>query len=224
MSCVSVIVPVRDGERFLAEALESALAQDHPPLEVLVVEDRSADGSRQVAGAFGPPVRVLDGPGRGPAGARNTGLAAARGDLIGFLDADDRWVPHKLALQVRWLEEHPEAACVLAGQSLQVEEGATPPEWVRRLGGRPLPPFAIGGLYRRKSLRDLRGFDPSYAVGEETDWLLRARAAGLRIDVLDRPLVVRRVHGDNLTYAQGRLDDALLRSVADRLRERRGGG
>ncbi|MGQ9503351.1 MAG: glycosyltransferase family 2 protein [Thermogutta sp.] len=96
---ISVVIPVFNGERFLAEAIRSALAQTLPPYEILVVDDGSTDESAELAESFGPPVRVLREENRGEAAARNCGIEAARGDWIAFLDCDDVWKPEKLALQ-----------------------------------------------------------------------------------------------------------------------------
>src|SRR5437763_396949 len=95
---VSVVVPVRNGERFLGQALESALGQTLRPTEVIVVDDGSTDATVQVAAAF--PVLVVASDGRGVSAARNTGVAASRGELIAFLDHDDVWERAKLERDV----------------------------------------------------------------------------------------------------------------------------
>lgn len=100
---VSVIIPVYNGERFLAEAIRSALDQTLSPAEIIVIDDGSTDASAEVARGFGPPVRVLAQANLGPAAARNLGVAHAAGDLLAFLDADDLWMPEKLAYQVQFL-------------------------------------------------------------------------------------------------------------------------
>src|SRR5690242_4967891 len=95
---VTCIVPVFNGERYLGEALDSIFAQGHQPLEVLVVDDGSTDGSAAVAKSYGDRVRYFFQPNAGPAAARNLGLEAARGEFIAFLDADDLWHRDKLAI------------------------------------------------------------------------------------------------------------------------------
>src|SRR5262245_59961185 len=106
---ISVVVPVLDGEPYLAEALDSILAQDHRPLEVIVVDDGSKDLSAEVAESYGDPVRVLRQAKQGPADARNRGIEAAGGDYLSFLDADDRYRPGKLSTQLTALEADPDA-------------------------------------------------------------------------------------------------------------------
>lgn len=97
---ISCIVPVFNGERYLWEALESIFAQTYRPIEVLVVDDGSTDGTGAVAASYGSRLRYLWQPNAGPAAARNRGLEAARGEFVAFLDADDLWHPEKLARQM----------------------------------------------------------------------------------------------------------------------------
>src|SRR5271168_2771000 len=102
---VSVVVPVFAGERFVGDALDSVAVQTYPHVETIVVDDGSPDRSVEVASSRSG-VRVLRERHRGVAAARNAGLAAARGELVAFLDQDDLWRPSKLALQVALLSEH----------------------------------------------------------------------------------------------------------------------
>ncbi len=103
---VSIIIPCYNAERWLAETLESALAQTWPDKEIIVINDGSTDGSLAVAQQFATRgVRVIDQPNRGASAARNHGLRVARGEFMQFLDADDLLAPDKIALQMRALEQ-----------------------------------------------------------------------------------------------------------------------
>jgi glycosyltransferase involved in cell wall biosynthesis len=96
---VSVVIPCYNGERFIADTLRSALAQTHAPVEILVIDDGSKDDSARLAESFGAPVRVIRQPNQGESVARNRGITEATGDWIAFLDADDAWMPEKIARQ-----------------------------------------------------------------------------------------------------------------------------
>jgi glycosyltransferase involved in cell wall biosynthesis len=110
---VSCIVPVFNGERFVAEALESILAQTYRPIDVIVADDGSTDGTAAILSGYGGRIRVVTQPTAGPAATRNLGLEAARGEFVAFLDADDVWHPEKLAKQVRRFAARPGLqACV----------------------------------------------------------------------------------------------------------------
>jgi len=217
---VSVIVPVHDGERFLAPALRSVFEQTYRPIEVIVVDDGSTDGSAEVASSF--PVRYLHQENRGPGAARNAGIQASRGELVAFVDADDVMLPHKLETQAGFLLDHPEVDCVMARQRIVIEDGVDPPEWVRSqraTGDDGVQP--LSAVIRRGALDQVGGFDPRLRVSEDLDLLFRLRQEGLVIETLPQIVMVRRVHGANLTYRTTDLRSALLRSVADRVAARR---
>jgi glycosyltransferase involved in cell wall biosynthesis len=100
-SNVSVVIPCYNAARFLGETLRSVLGQTRLPLEVIVVDDGSTDGSDAVAESFGPPVRVVRQDHRYDSAARNRGIEEAKGEWIAFLDADDLWLPRKLEKQLK---------------------------------------------------------------------------------------------------------------------------
>lgn len=123
---VSVVIPTWNRAQTLVAAVESALNQTHPPLEVLVCDDGSSDDSEARIRALGDPrVRWLSGPRGGrPAIPRNRGIAAARGDWLAFLDSDDTWNADKLAQQLAALTNSGNlAACTNAWR---VTPGAPP--------------------------------------------------------------------------------------------------
>ena len=215
---VSAVIPVRNGEAFLTEALESTQTQTWKELEVIVVDDGSTDQSAAIADAF-PGVRLLRQPASGQAVARNRGVAASRGALLAFLDADDVWPPRKLEIQAGYLRDRPDVGAVLGRQKLMVEPGVALPPWVEREGGlaradqgtQPL------SLVTRREVWDLVGpFALGLGFSEDTDWLMRARDLGVRIDLLEEVVLHRRIHGANITYD----DEAMLSGLAQVLKRR----
>ncbi|HBK09484.1 MAG TPA: hypothetical protein DDZ81_27085 [Acetobacteraceae bacterium] len=102
---VSVIIPAYNAAAYVTRAVESALAQTHPPLEILVVDDGSKDDTREVVRRMLPPVRLIEKENGGPATARNLGAGQARGDWLALLDADDWWFPEKLKIQLQQAAE-----------------------------------------------------------------------------------------------------------------------
>src|SRR3984957_6990921 len=101
---VSVIIPTHDSARFIAEAVRGALAQTYGRLEVIVIDDGSSDETGGILRGFADRIRYRRQENRGPAGDRNAGIKVAGGKYIGFLDADDLWMPDKVELQVRFME------------------------------------------------------------------------------------------------------------------------
>jgi glycosyltransferase involved in cell wall biosynthesis len=179
---VSVIIPTCNRSALLKEAIESVLAvvRDGFELEVLIVDDGSTDNTLEVAGAY--PVLLLQSPTIGASGARNAGMAAARGDYIAFLDDDDVWLPNNIAPQLRAFAEHPEYGAVFA--RVQRTDANREPY------GEPIPsgPRTSGWIFedllrywtqlgsvvvRSSVAREVGGFDTSLIAEEDWDWLMR---------------------------------------------------
>jgi glycosyltransferase involved in cell wall biosynthesis len=228
---VSVVIPVHDGERLLADAIASALGQGHAPLEVIVVDDASTDGSAGLARSFGPPVRVITSPARGVSAARNEGVKEARGELIAFLDADDLMKPDRLERQVAALAAEPGADFVLGREEVATLGGEELPEFLTDTlapvaeGREPYPSMTM--LVRREAFERVGGFDPGLRLSEDADFVLRAFEAGLKPALVDAPVIVRRFHGANASYDTAgarRAKFEVLRRRAARHRDARGHG
>ena len=213
---VSVVMPVYNAERFLREALDSVLAQDYEPFEVIVVDDGSTDGSAAILESY-PGLRVIRQENRGPSAARNAGIAEARGEIVAVADADDVLLPHRLSLQVGHLVEHPEVTATL-GRQVWI---TPPPDAVRDrvwgdLGGVPLATLVIW----KRALVEVGGYDPAIRGPEDFDLLIRLRERGHRLAVLPEIVVRLRYHGQNLVAGRGRnpLPAALIKAKLDRER------
>jgi glycosyltransferase involved in cell wall biosynthesis len=109
---VSVVIPVYNGARFLREAIDSVLGQTYSPVQVIVVDDGSVDGSPEVIRSYGSRLESIRQPNSGVAQARNRGIAASRGEFIAFLDQDDWWRPEKIRRQVESFVQHPDVGLV----------------------------------------------------------------------------------------------------------------
>ena len=232
-SLVSVITPFFNAAPHLAEAIDSVLAQAHRPLELLLVDDGSTDGSlavaRRLAGTS-EDVRLLRlARNLGPAAARNAALRQARGTYLTFLDADDLMLPDRLAFQIEYLRAHPDVDVVVGAAECVLEPGVDPPPWLQgpAAARRYRYPYSMTMLAPREVFDRVGPFDPSYRVGEDTEWMFRAVAAGMVIAKLDRVLIHRRIHGANLTYRAEEMRSAIERTVLgfvrDRIAERKHG-
>lgn len=105
---ISAVIPAYNAAASVARAIDSVLAQTRPPEQIIVVDDGSADNTADMVRAYGEKVILIRQENAGASAARNTAINAAKGDWIAFLDADDEWLPHKLALQVQHLHCHPD--------------------------------------------------------------------------------------------------------------------
>jgi glycosyltransferase involved in cell wall biosynthesis len=216
---ISVVIPCFNREARLGAAIESALGQELAPLEIVVVDDGSTDGSAVVAESFGEPVRVIRTPNRGPSAARNLGIEEARGDWIAFLDSDDVWSPEKLTRQAEALTAYPGVSLVFADTRTLISGQEDIASRFALGGVRDTAVETRGALLRfdrslftsllersriftsavlvRRDLPELRF--PEHFKGPE-DWALWMSLA-LRHDfaAVDRVLVDMNYDGDNLT-------------------------
>jgi len=128
---VSVIMAVRNGERFLAQAIESVLNSDYRPIEILIVDGQSEDKTEEIARSF-PLLRYICQPNTGISEAYNLGIKEAKGEFVAFNSHDDVWTRDKLRLQVDYLMRHPEIQYVTAQAKFFLEKGCDIPSGFRR--------------------------------------------------------------------------------------------
>jgi glycosyltransferase involved in cell wall biosynthesis len=224
-----VVIPVYNGERFVASALASVRGQTHLPAQVIVVDDGSTDRTAAIVQRLAdgwPELQLVSQPNRGPSVARNVGIARADGELLTFLDADDEMLPERIAIQARYLAEHPEMDVVMGRERVSLEEGVAPPEWLKVRIPKVADFYMMSMMIRRPAFDRVGPFDPDRRLGEDVDWLFRARGAGLGIATITDEVVHRRLHGTNLTIdltleEQRRilLDITRSRVAARRIRE-----
>lgn len=206
VTAVSVIMPVRDGERFLAEALRSVLSQSFGDFELLVVLDHSADGSEEIAQAHAREdsrIRVLDNSGEGLVDALNAGLAAARGELIARLDADDRMHAGRLERQRFVLLADPDislvgsAAIVIDADSRAIGRIRVPATDAAIRARLPRGNAFVHSsvMFRRAAFTAAGGYRDDFPLNEDYDLWLRLAATG-RLANIAEPLVDHRRHGE----------------------------
>jgi glycosyltransferase involved in cell wall biosynthesis len=194
----SVIIPVYNGEAFLARALASAFEQDYRPLEVLVIDDGSLDATARIVQNW-PEVRYFYQPNQGHGTAKNTGIEKSRGEFLAFLDADDRWAPNKLRLQIDFLETHPQVGYVVSYMKIILESGLEAPRGFRpELLHQAVPAFLPSALAARRTTMSAVGvFDPAYKIGNDSDWFFRAQDLGIPRMVLPDVLLYKSLHDTN---------------------------
>jgi len=223
---VSVIIPVFNGERFLREAVQSVLDQKYSPVEIIVIDDGSTDGTAAVAKSLSESVKYLHQTNQGPAAARNRGIEAAQGSLLAFADADDLWPAGKLALQLPYLIRDPKIDIVLGRiQQVRLSETLHHQNLAEEFAD---PAFSVnlGSAVIRKSVFKRIGlFDETMRYSEDVDWFMRAREAGAAIVTIDAVTLFYRHHEQNMTRGKSTSElnvlKALKRSL-DRRRERTG--
>lgn len=223
---VSAVITTYNYARYIAPAIESVLAQTLSPSQIIVVDDGSTDETEAIAAAYASVgVRYVRKENGGAGSARNRGIMESNGELIAFLDADDRWLPDKLALQVEHLQRYPEAGLV-SGSEWQVFESEREPMFLRR------KPTGVADMYKRLLVENVIGnpslvlarracferaglFDESLRLGQ--DWEMWIRITRLfPVGVVDAPLICFMRHTSSLTWGQMR-----ARYATNRLIQRR---
>ena len=225
---VSVIIPAFNAAHFLPNAVASVRRQSYAPLEIVIVDDGSADDCAGVAAELGDAVRYVRQEQSGPAAARNRGLELARGEFVGFLDADDEWPEQKLSIQMSRLLAEPELDAVLGRVRYVAIEGGEIPDFAFEGPDHEITNVHLGsGLYRRRVFDRIGNFDPSLRYSEDVDFFLRARESRLHMRILRPVTLIYRLHGANMTRERAAVDRhlaiALKRSIDRRRRMGKGG-
>jgi glycosyltransferase involved in cell wall biosynthesis len=214
-SDISVIIPYYNREQYIDEAVQSVLGQTLKPLEIILVNDCSGESSRRYLDRYAGVCEIVDlAENVGLAGARNAGIRAARGQFIAFLDDDDIWLPQKLELQRRYLDEHRECAIVHTAAWFFYQD--RPDEYYKRFDPGPMTlAQAITNEYwaiiptvliRSEVVRAVAAFDVCFRECEDRDFIIRCCAAGYQAEGISEPLVrVRRQGQDGLTARHWRI-------------------
>lgn len=227
---VSVVIPAYNAGRFVGQAVRSALDQTYGNREVIVVDDGSTDDTKLVLSQFAGQVRYLHQENRGASAARNTGVRAAEGAIICFLDADDLWALNKLELQVAFLQEHRDIGLV-SGQHEEFRDNGAPyvpfvaTQDPARSAARTFPhPAGFLQLVRsnfirgntvmaRKECFDKVGlFDVNLAAAEDWDMWIRI-AAHFSIACLPWVMSKKRLHGSNKSADLERMANSRIKIV-----------
>lgn len=217
---ISLIITTYNAARYLVEAVDSALAQTYPNLEVIVVDDGSTDDTRAVLSPYRDRVTYIHQPNQERSVARNNGLAAATGEYVSFLDSDDVVAPEKIADLAAVLEAMPDYGVAYSGMEFFWEGG-------RRQGvPRPTPSgdllpellwhnfiTASVPLFRREALAIAGGFDPRLVPVEDWELCLRVALAGFRFQFIDRRHTFCRVHESNTSANFLRMAEQSLAAI-----------
>lgn len=224
---VSVILPVKNGARFVGEALESVLSQDYRPMDVTVVDADSTDGTRSIVEDLADVgVRLVDQAGTGIAAAWNQGIDETTGPILAFISSDDRWLPGKLTRQVGVLTDEPEVGYTIGHFRYFLQPDCdVPATFNRALLGIDLMGRIMETLVARRGVFDAVGrFDPSLRTAEDVDWYARAKDLAVPMRVVDDVILEKRIHDANISTAGAQNMPHLMEALRRSIQRRRGGG
>lgn len=215
---VSIIMAAFNHAQYIDKAIGSALAQTWPDFELIVIDDGSTDATGQVVSRFGSPIRYIYQENRGQGGARNRGIASARGEFICFLDDDDLWEPEYLATVISVFQRHPEADALYTGFRIidgedrllpQIGKYVVPPHQMydTLVCGGWFPPLVV--TVRRACLDEVGPLDETPRGHDDWDLWLRIARGHVFLGIPEA-LARYRVHAGGLSSnAQHMMDDRM---------------
>lgn len=216
---ISVIIPAFNYARYLRDAIDSVLAQTYPALEVIVVDDGSTDDTPAVLAAYGDRIRVIRQQNQGVSAARNSGIAAARGEYVAFLDADDLWQPAKLEAQMARFDADPSLGLVHCGAESFDGKGQTIHFWREGKQGRVAidilrlePVIAAPGsniAVPKRVAEEIGGFDTRMTGSEDWDFYYRV-AERYAIGFTPEALVRYRIHANGAHHNIAEMEKGML--------------
>ena len=197
---VSVVIPAFNAAWCLHKAIDSALAQEFRNFELLVIDDGSTDNTGAVLARYGDAIQVVRQPNGGLSNARNSGIRESRGEFVAFLDADDWWLPRKLARQVILMRTQPTVGFVSTSARIEDMEGKLLNMWACTTCKGPFLPHLFGAngdvagsgsavMVRRALFDQVGGFDESLRSLEDVDMWMRLSAVA-NYACIDEPLTV----------------------------------
>lgn len=218
---ISVLIPAYNCGKFLKTAIDSVLAQTFSDLEIIVVDDGSTDNTPQILSWY-PQVRYIRCEHRGISVSRNTAIAAAKGEILAFLDADDVWLPEKLEKQVAYLDANPECMLVFTyAENFYHEPGLEKDMRQRELFDSSLERCIITCAFRRKVFEKYGVFRTDYPYGEDTQFMFRLSISGISLKhCIPEVLYRRRIHGGNISLShESSGPDRVMSIMADAIRQ-----
>lgn len=219
---VSVVIPAYNCERFIVEAVESIRRQKYEPLEIIVIDDGSTDGTRSSVKSLGEDIRYVYQANKGPAAACNRGIGMARGEVIAFLDADDYWPTNKLKVQMARMNRDNETEVVLG--RIRCTGVLTEADRKIRFEGpdNTMISICLGSGVFRKSVFDRVGlFDESLRHYEDHDWFLRAREKDISIIILKDITLHNRRNEYSMSRRKNKNDPSMIQILKKSLDRRR---
>jgi len=223
MTEISVIMPLYNGETYLAETLESYQRNAFPGVELIVVDDGSTDSSVEILKTKVPSVKLLTQTNGGPSKARNLALQKAEGTYIAFLDADDLWPPGTLEKLHGALSHNLEAG-IAQGKIETFASGPVAEQIRHRLKDEPFYGVNLGSsLFKREDLLRMGGLDETLRHGEDTDFWFRCWEEGLEKTLVPHITLRYRLHNHNMTTeaaSDAKMLLPLLKKHRDRMRGR----
>jgi glycosyltransferase involved in cell wall biosynthesis len=195
---LSIIIPVFNGEKYLADAIKSVIKQNYKHKEIIVIDDGSVDQTANIAQEF-QDVKYFFQSNQTVAVARNTGIRESLGEWVTFLDHDDQMTSDSIQSRIEYIQQYPQTNCLISQHISFMTPGIDRPDWIqqKRIN---TPQYGFGYLMARKShLEKIGGYDPEYNIVENMEMFFRMKDIGVQIDFFPRVVIHRRIHEKNVS-------------------------
>jgi glycosyltransferase involved in cell wall biosynthesis len=226
MPSVSIVIPAYNAEQYIVEAIQSLQNQTFSDFEIIVSDDASTDRTVPLVQSMNDPrIKIISAANGGVSAARNRGIAIAQGEFIAFLDADDLWEPHKLALQVEALRANPKAGLSYgwfyhwnydvhkaAETKLLMCPSADGPEAYRTILEENVVGNGSNIFVRRTVFDSIDGFDETLTHGEDWEFCFRV-ALEWEVALISQPLVCYRQHSTSICSSLEMLKASTIRTM-----------
>lgn len=195
---VSVILVVKNGERYIQQAIESIMNQNVQPHEILVIDGHSTDATPAIARSFSRVTWMVQ-PGQGISEAYNIGIQSATGEYVAFISHDDVWEPDKLQIQFQQFQNDPGLEYCITWFDYFIDSNSKPSLVFRKelLNSHHVGKFMETLMVKRNVFTRTGFFDTAMATAEDVDWFARAQDAKLQSYLVEKVLLRKRVHDQN---------------------------
>ncbi|MEL6930144.1 MAG: glycosyltransferase [Cyanobacteria bacterium J06600_6] len=219
---VSVILSVKNGEKYLKDAIDSVLQQSWQNYEFLVIDGKSSDRTAKIAQSYSQ-IRYVRQQNEGIADAYNLGIQQGTGEILAFISHDDLWTPDKLKIQVKCLQDNPQLQYTVAKVKFFLETAnSIPPGFRPELLTGEHTGFIMETLVVRKKLFETVGsFNSSYQVAEDVEWFSRIHDANIAHQVVSEVLLHKRVHNTNTSLNSSDNNQNLLKIMRQSIKRKR---
>ena len=199
---ISILIPTYNNGKYISQAIESVYAQNYDNMEIIVVDDGSADNTKEIVEQY-KDIKYFYTEHKGIPFVRNLALEKSKGEYIAFLDSDDYWLSEKLNIQIQYFKEHPDCEIVFTKyknffeeEKIKIDKRAIREKELEAVEYKILPTALI-----KKTLFEKYGvFDENFQTGEDTELIYRMGKKGVSFDCcIDKVLYMRRLHGNNIT-------------------------
>ncbi|BAQ61471.1 glycosyl transferase [Geminocystis sp. NIES-3708] len=219
---VSVIIVVKNGEKFLQTAIESVLNQTYKNYEIIVIDGNSNDKTPIIAQCYSQ-IRYFLQNSQGIADAYNQGIDEAKAELITFLSCDDIWTDDKLKIQVDYMIDNPQVQGVIGKVKFFLEEGNLPPSGFKTelLEGDHVGKIMETLMVKKSVFEKVGNFNSEFWVAEDVDWFARCQDANIFIKVIDKILLNKRIHNNNISLNRPENNQNLLKILRESIHRKR---